>query len=94
MRCDDCGGNWFGLIIRAGVSMSNLAMIYRALGRYADALALFERVLELKHRIFPANHPGIGEGCMGRDVLRNFARCVIILRAFVWFDSTCRHGHG
>ena len=74
MRCDDCGGHWFRLIIRAGVSMSNLAAIYRALGRYADALALFERVLELKHRIFPANHPGIGEGCMGRDAFHTVLR--------------------
>ena len=49
--------------------MSNLAMTYTALGRHADALAMFERVLEFFRRVLPANHPDIGEGCAGRDAL-------------------------
>ena len=49
--------------------MSNLATTYYALGRHADALALCEQVLELWRRVLPANHPSIGEGCMGRDAL-------------------------
>ena len=49
--------------------MSNLAGMYSALGRHADALALFEQVLEFRRRVLPANHPDIGEGCAGRDAL-------------------------
>ncbi len=47
--------------------MSNLAQTYRDLGRHADALALFEQVLEFRRRVLPANHPEIGECCAGRD---------------------------
>ena len=47
--------------------MSNLAATYRALGRHADALAMGERVLEFQRRVLPADHPDIGEGCLGRD---------------------------
>ena len=49
--------------------MNNLAMTYSTLGRHADALALFEQVLEFRRRVLPANHPDIGEGCAGRDAL-------------------------
>jgi hypothetical protein len=49
--------------------MSNLATTYYALGRYEDALAMEEQVLEFRRRVLPANHPDIGEGCMGRDGL-------------------------
>ena len=49
--------------------MSNLASTYYALGRHADALAMRERVLEFDRRVLPANHPEIGEGCVGRDGL-------------------------
>ncbi len=49
--------------------MSNLASMYSALGRHADALAMGERVLEFKRRVLPADHPDIGEGCEGRDGL-------------------------
>ena len=45
--------------------MSNLAQTYSALGRHADALAMGERVLEFRRRVLPANHPEIGEGCVG-----------------------------
>ncbi len=50
--------------------MNNLAATYRDLGRHADALAIFEQVLALQRRVLPSNHPDIGEGCSGRDVLR------------------------
>ena len=50
--------------------MSNLAQTYSALGRHADALAMGEQVLEFRRRVLPANHPDIGEGCLGRDGLR------------------------
>ena len=49
--------------------MGNLAQTYSDLGRHADALALFEQVLEFFRRVLPANHPSIGEGCAGRDAL-------------------------
>jgi hypothetical protein len=49
--------------------MSGLAMTYRDLGRHADALALFEQVLEFWRRVLPANHPSIGEGWAWRDGL-------------------------
>ncbi len=49
--------------------MNNLASSYHELGRHADALAMFERVLEFQRRVLPANHPHIGEGCEGRDGL-------------------------
>ena len=40
--------------------MSNLAGTYAMLGRPQDALALFERVLELYRRALPEDHPDIG----------------------------------
>ncbi len=49
--------------------MNNLATTYSELGRHADALAMGERVLEFQRRVLPANHPDIGEGCLGRDGL-------------------------
>jgi hypothetical protein len=49
--------------------MGNLAATYRGLGRHADALAMFEHVLEFRRRVLPADHPDIGEGCAGRDAL-------------------------
>ena len=49
--------------------MNNLAGMYSALGRHADAVAMGERVLEFQRRVLPANHPEIGEGCAGRDAL-------------------------
>ena len=49
--------------------MSNLASTYSALGRHADALALFEQVLEFRRRVLPANHPSIGEGYVGSDAV-------------------------
>ncbi len=49
--------------------MNNLAAMYKALGRHADALAMGEQALEFQRRVLPANHPDIGEGCAWRDGL-------------------------
>ena len=49
--------------------MSNLAATYSALGRHADALAMFERTLEFQRRVLPANHTELGEGCVGKDMV-------------------------
>jgi len=49
--------------------MSNLAVTYNKLGRYADALAMQERALEIKCRGLPENHPGIGKGHLWSDAL-------------------------
>jgi hypothetical protein len=55
----------------AGVMEWNqtLALVLMQQGRHADALAMGEQVLEFQRRVLPANHPGIGEGCAGRDAL-------------------------
>ena len=55
----------------AGVMEWNqtLALVLMQQGRHADALAMLERVLEFQRRVLPANHPSIGEGCVGRDAL-------------------------
>jgi hypothetical protein len=41
--------------------MNNIAVTYLDLDRVADALAMFERVLEFYRRVLPENHPRIGE---------------------------------
>ncbi len=70
--------------------MHNLAATYSKLERHADALAMFEQVLEFRRRVLPANHPDIGEGYMGRDALHAVCR---LWGGSLWFDLTCRHGH-
>jgi hypothetical protein len=52
--------------------MSNLASVYILLERYADALAMQEKVLEFNRRVLPKNHPSIGEGHVWSDVLNGF----------------------
>jgi hypothetical protein len=42
-----------------------LAMVFTEQGRHADALAMFEQVLEFIRRVLPTNHLAIGEGCLG-----------------------------
>jgi hypothetical protein len=49
--------------------MGNLASSYRDVGRHVDALAMEEQVLEFQRRVLPADHPDIGECCVGRDGL-------------------------
>jgi hypothetical protein len=41
--------------------MANLANTYAALGRYADALVMQEKVLEFFQRVLPEDHPDIGD---------------------------------
>ncbi len=45
----------------AGDAMGNLAGTYSELGRHSDALVFRERVLELRRRVLPEDHPDIGE---------------------------------
>ncbi len=52
--------------------MNTLAATYLSLGRPADALAMFERVLEFYRRVLPENHPNIGEGHVWSDALHVF----------------------
>ena len=52
--------------------MVDLAETYFTLGRHADALAMFERALELFRRVLPENHPTIGEGHVLRVPLHVF----------------------
>jgi hypothetical protein len=40
--------------------MITLANTYTALARHQDAVALFEKTLEFRRRVLPANHPEIG----------------------------------
>jgi len=61
--------------------MGNISATYRALGRYADELAMREQVLEFRRRVLPANHPDVGEGCAGRCI----EGCVAYGVTFVMF---------
>ena len=49
--------------------MSNIAATYCALGRYKDALAMQESVLDLRRRVLPECHPDIGEFHLWSDSL-------------------------
>ena len=55
------------LIRRPGLHIGNLAEMYSALGRHADALAMKERVLDLRRRFLPEDDPEIGEHDMRSD---------------------------
>jgi hypothetical protein len=60
---------------RAGKANENLALVYCILGRYVDAIALQQRVMEFYHRVLPKNHLDIGEGHVWSDALH--ALCVL-----------------
>ncbi len=49
--------------------MSNLASTYSDLGRYTEALAMDEKLLEFRQRVLPEDHPDIGEGLVSNVVL-------------------------
>ncbi len=53
-----------------------LAMVFTEQGRHADALEMKERVLEVRRRVLPANHPDIGEGCLGGMHCMRLDNCV------------------
>jgi hypothetical protein len=55
------------LISCAGKALGNLAAIYRALGRLAEAVELEKYVVVFLCRALPKHHPDIGEGHMWRD---------------------------
>jgi hypothetical protein len=46
---------------RAVKAISNLAVTYRALKRYTDAVGLDESVLAHSRSMLPENHPDIGK---------------------------------
>ena len=50
------------------MTLSNLAVLYKALGRYAEAEALYQRALPLFEQALGPTHPHV-ETC-----LRNYAR--------------------
>ena len=52
--------------------MGNIASVYILLERYAEALAMQEKVLEFLRRVLPENHPKIGEGHVKRYALHAF----------------------
>jgi hypothetical protein len=54
--------------------MNNIAQTNGALGRHADALAMFEKALEFKCRVLPENHPDIGECHVWSDALHELCR--------------------
>ncbi len=56
------------------MATENLGRMFRDLGRHVDALAMFERVLEIRNRALPANHPRIGEGHVWSDALHGLCR--------------------
>ena len=86
------------MVSRAGSTTNNLGFTYRALGRHKDALAMCEKALEFQRRVLPANHPEIGEGCMGSVALHDvcfddlFRRPSIIQHQLglrvVWFAAS------
>jgi hypothetical protein len=53
-----------------------LALVLFEQGRHAEALAMFERVLEFQRRVLPANDPLIGEGCVANLGGMGCMRCV------------------
>ncbi len=44
------------------MSMHDLAASYDTLGRYNEALAMRESVLEFRSRVLPEKNPDLGEG--------------------------------
>jgi hypothetical protein len=64
--------------------MSNLAQTYSVLGRHADALAMQERLLDLRRRFLPKNDPEIGEYGMCSD---SFFLHVSAFTVFFLFDA-------
>ena len=53
-----------------------LALVLSQQGRHADALPMFERVLEFQRRVLPADDRSIGEGCVANLGGMGCMRCV------------------
>jgi hypothetical protein len=62
--CEKAGEEWEGMEWNR-----TLALVFTEQGKHADALVMFEQVLEFRRRVLPADHPSVGEGCARRDVL-------------------------
>jgi hypothetical protein len=43
------------------MAMNNLSVSFSKLGRHEDALVLREKVLEVRRRVLPEDHPEIGD---------------------------------
>jgi hypothetical protein len=68
---------------------ATLARVLSDQGRCSDALAMQERVLEVRRRVLPENHPDIGEGRVGSGV----ACGVLIVRGRGLLIVTCSQCH-
>ncbi len=53
-----------------------IALVLFKQGRHADALPMFERVLEFQRRVLPADDRSIGEGCVANLGGMGCMRCV------------------
>ena len=52
---------------RLGSSLNNLAELYRAQGRYAEAHPLYKRSLAILEKAFGPEHPAVANGSVRRD---------------------------
>ena len=74
--CEEAGENEEAMELNR-----TLALVLSYQGRYADALPMFENVLEFQRRVLSADHPDIGEGHVWSGVacgLRSVGRRVLI----------------
>ena len=71
MRFMFCEAKWI-FISCPGHSIFGVALTYRALGRHADSVKAWERVLEFFLRVLPDDHSAIGEGLEWNDALSAF----------------------
>ncbi len=74
--------------------MGNLSHIYYELGRYADALAIQERVLDHKRRFLPENDPEIGEHDVHSDSFLHVSAFIVkLLQCARVFNVAFRNCH-
>ncbi len=52
-----------------GTSLNNLAELYRAQGKYAEAEPLYKRALAIREKALGPEHPHVA------NILRNMAEC-------------------
>jgi tetratricopeptide (TPR) repeat protein len=60
------GGN----AIEVGIPLNNLALLYRAEGRYADAELLYERGLTIAEKALGPSHPNVGSATASPGSIR------------------------
>ncbi len=83
--CEEAGENEEAMELNR-----TLALVLSYQGRYADALPMFENVLEFQRRVLSADHPDIGEGCEAGAM-----RCMVFVEhckmmSDSWFDVQAR----